>query len=177
MTELNDNFKEAFDLLAGDEFPTFAGIMAGFRRMDLAEEEIAAAKERHPEQAEELHAAFGLLFPPAWARDKTIIYRAWCREILERVASGEPVDAYPTDVELLVALSEMSQKMPFNGVGLCLASRLFAKRVDGKFGPRLFGVDGAGSDTAMMASEALYGRQADELYRQMRDKGARDRRR
>src|SRR5437016_3464821 len=73
-----------------------------FDRMDWAEDEISKAQQRHPECADVLYHAFRLLTPspiPQQASPAEFVYRSHCRELLERVASGQ--DTRPaTDAEI-----------------------------------------------------------------------------
>jgi len=94
----------------------------------IAEDEIEQAAGRHPEAADDLYHAFALLLPAIEARawDTEFVYRAHCRELLERVAAGE--DTKPgTTVECLLAMSEVSKKIPLNGTAAGLYFRLWTR--------------------------------------------------
>jgi len=97
------------------------------RRMEVAEEEITAAKERHPSHREHLQEAFRHLSPTQPLRDLSEdLYRYHCREILDRVVHGK--DVRPgTTAEIVAMLSQVSlETMPSRPATL-LYSRLFAK--------------------------------------------------
>lgn len=104
-----------------------AGAIEGvFSRMELAEEEIEAAKRRHPRLAGRIHQAFLHLCPtPALSSAGEKAFRAHCRELLERVAAGE--DLRPgTAAEVLSILSELSLAAPLDRIGTLLFVKLFA---------------------------------------------------
>jgi hypothetical protein len=80
-----------------------------FERMEWAEQEIAAAQARHPQQAGRIWHSFSLFQPnPGLGRmTSEMVYRSHCREILDRVAAGE--DTRPgTAAEGCCALRNMS---------------------------------------------------------------------
>jgi hypothetical protein len=58
-----------------------------FERMVSAEEEIEAARARHPQHADRLYHSFSLLQPiTGLDRMRTeFVYRSHCRELLDRV--------------------------------------------------------------------------------------------
>jgi len=107
-----------------------------FRAMEIAEEEITRAQERWPGKREEIWDTFkylslGTCSIPEGYSDR--VYRAHCREILERVAGGE--DLRPgTDAECMVALCEMSQMTPLEWDAAALYQRLFERRFEGTRG-------------------------------------------
>lgn len=87
-------------------------ILAAFRRMEIAEEEIAEAKRRSPRARKRLHEAFRFLCPPEVLREKSdALYRAHVRELLGRVKRGEPLEP-GTDAEVLAVFSETSLRAP-----------------------------------------------------------------
>ena len=106
----------------------FAAALDGiFRAMEIAEEEIAAARRRHPEKAAILWDCFMLLNrPPLFRNLHPAIYRHHCRELLERVVAGEDT-RYATDAELLVALCRASLKAPLMDTAEVLYVRLFQR--------------------------------------------------
>lgn len=62
-----------------------------FECMETAEDEIAAARGRHPARDAEINAAFGLLLPQGELGRVERCYRAHCREILDAIGeSREP---------------------------------------------------------------------------------------
>lgn len=98
-----------------------------FDRVDIAEEEIRAAKRRFPTCASEIHAAFALLCPTEPLRDLSEdVFRFHCKEILERVANGHDV-RLGTTAELLGLLSNVSQMAPPTRVSVLLYQELFLR--------------------------------------------------
>ena len=127
---------EPKDLLAeiADLFPGGAGrvIADTFRRMEIAEEEISAARESHPDASTRLEAAFGALVPTeplSGLSDE--LYRHHARELLERAAAG--VDLRPaTAAEMLGALSRGSLTQPPGQTMKLLYFELFSEVFPGK---------------------------------------------
>jgi hypothetical protein len=97
--------KAEFDRLTSK----FAGI---FEMMEAAEEEIAEAIDRHPMKRDIIWNSFTILQPSEILRDLSMqVYRAHCKELLERVAIG--VDTRPgTKAEVLGAISNLSTVAP-----------------------------------------------------------------
>jgi hypothetical protein len=92
--------------------------------MGWAEEEIETAVGEHPEHAQRLSDAFGLLAPTRRLMRTEMVYRAHCREILARVAAGE--DTRPgTAAECCCACCETSQAAPLNVAGAGLYMRMW----------------------------------------------------
>ncbi|MEV7123961.1 hypothetical protein [Kitasatospora griseola] len=93
----------------------------------VAEEEIAAARERHGERDRgPIWGAFLLLQHTEPLEHAPSLYRAHVRELLDRVAAGR--DTRPaTDAELLASLSAGSVQVPAGPGALCLAARLIAR--------------------------------------------------
>ena len=94
------------------------GVISGaFRRMEIAEDEIAAAKTRWPLQAHGLHQAFRILVPSSLIQELSDdVYRSHCRQLLERVAAGaseRDLDA-PTRAELCGAFAALSLAAPLS---------------------------------------------------------------
>ena len=84
--------------------------------VDISEDEIEQAIARHRQAADDLFHAFPLLLPAfgaqAWSTE--FVYRAHCRELLERVATGE--DTPPgTAVECVLAMRQVALAVPLNG--------------------------------------------------------------
>jgi hypothetical protein len=102
-------------------------VRATFARVDIAEEEIQAAKLRFPACASEIHAAFACLCPTDPIRDLSEdVFRFHCREILERVAKAQ--DVRPgTTAEVLGFLADASQLAPPSRFAAFLYQRLFAR--------------------------------------------------
>lgn len=94
-----------------------ATIRLTFRAMEIAEEEIAACTDRHPLASRAVHEAFGILCPNELLREASDrLYRAHCRELLDRVAAGFQVPGLsePTAAELCAALSKLSLAAPLS---------------------------------------------------------------
>lgn len=86
-------------------------INSTFDRMEIAEEEIAAAKKSAPRAEVAIHSALCLLVPNAFLRGGDELYRLHVREILKRVKLGR--DVVPgTDAEVAFALGETTLKAP-----------------------------------------------------------------
>jgi hypothetical protein len=64
------------------------GLAGIFERMDIAEEEITLAQKRHPDASDRLYHSFTLLIPTHERMEYEPVYRAHCRELLDRVAAG-----------------------------------------------------------------------------------------
>jgi hypothetical protein len=126
----------------------FPGSLAGdlrntFGQMAIAEEEIDLARRRHPECSAYLNKVGFLLCMPSEVLLSAAewIYRAHCREILERVADDRDPRP-PSSAELAIAFSETSLKAPLNPTGAGLYARHFlrsAERVDQPLKPELVG--------------------------------------
>jgi hypothetical protein len=107
-------------------FPS--SIRRTFDLMEIAEEEIAAAKARAPEEARaRLHRAFAVLAPGgALAGYPDFVYRAHARELLGRVQRGE--DTRPgTAAEAMIAISRASLVAPPGAQVGALFERLFTE--------------------------------------------------
>lgn len=101
-------------------------VMNVFALMGLAEEEIAAAKDRYPQATELVYDAFRYLAPSPLLRPYPPgdLYRGHCREIIARLVAGQ--DLRPaTDAELLGVFSETSLDAPLNGLGTLLYLQAF----------------------------------------------------
>jgi hypothetical protein len=110
-----------------------SGIGSIFGMMEIAEAEIARAKELYPRREKEIHTAFGVLCPPAQMQQRPALYRVFAREICERIANGcardDALDDI-TDAEMLNALAETSLRVPLNRPGYALYAELFCKYRD-----------------------------------------------
>ncbi len=98
----------ARDVLGG---PLATVVEGTIRRMEIAEDEIAAAKRRCPRRAKSIDAAFLLLCPNDYLRGGDELYRAHCRELLGRVKRDENVEP-ATDAEIAFAMSQASLAAP-----------------------------------------------------------------
>lgn len=125
-----------------------------------AEEEIEAAQLRHGERDRgPLWNSFRLLRPTHQRPWPELVYRAHCRELLNRVAAG--TDTRPaTDAEKLAVLSAASQTAPLNSgaetLYLRIGTRLF---------PNIFA--GAGDVLDIHAYEKVHGSRADDYEAQL----------
>jgi hypothetical protein len=100
-----------------------------FELMGYAEEEIAAAGGQEDDP---VWRSFKLMNPSEMLLRTEIVYRAHCRELIERVKTGQ--DTRPgTDAEM------MSQSAPLNRSAVGLQLRLFKRRLPEQFD--LLGVD------------------------------------
>jgi hypothetical protein len=102
-----------------------SAIIDVFSLMSIAEEEIAKAKERHPEKTDLLHCSFSILRPTDPIRGKAeCVYRSHARELLERTAKGQDTKL-GTIAEVLCVLLDTATKTPLNQEGQALTERLF----------------------------------------------------
>ena len=102
-----------------------------FRCMEIAEDEISAAKARFPLLAKQLDDGFRELCPPAVLRDAgERLYRAYCSELLGRIAGGSPLGP-ATTAELLAVLRAMSLAAPFERAATVLYWDRFAELLPG----------------------------------------------
>lgn len=98
---------------------------SAFTLMDYAEDEIASAIRRHPDHADRLWHSFQLLTPTLDDLGHEVVYRAHCRELLNRVTLGE--DTRPaTAAECCVALMRTSLTAPLTAAAFGLYLRLWA---------------------------------------------------
>lgn len=96
-----------------------------FGQMEWAEDEIAHASQRHPTEADLLFHSFRLLTPTHHLMTTEFVYRAHCRELLERVIAGQ--DTRPgTASEICCACCEASQLAPFTSPAAGLYLRMWA---------------------------------------------------
>ncbi|MFF5085430.1 hypothetical protein ACFY36_51035 [Actinoplanes sp. NPDC000266] len=96
-----------------------------FEAMQIAEEEISAAQNRHPSAKDQIWRSFMLLLPSTSLLIKNeLTYRSHCRELLDRVAAG--ADTRPaTAAECCVALCETSLRVPLNTTAAGLYARMW----------------------------------------------------
>lgn len=126
-----------------------------FDRIGWAEEEIEAAQLRHGEQGRSpLWNSFRLLRMTNDQEWPELLFRAHCRELLDRVAAG--IDTRPaTDAEKISVLSAASKVAPLNSGAETLYLRLGSRMLPGIF-------DQIGDVLDMEAYEKVHGSQADE---------------
>lgn len=97
-----------------------------FESLEWSEEEIAAAMRRHPDQADTIWHSFSLLTPTHDLMVTEFVYRAHCRELLDRVAAGE--DTRPgTAVEVCCVCYEASQRAPLTSPATGLYMRMWSQ--------------------------------------------------
>jgi hypothetical protein len=125
-----------------------------------AEDEIEAAQLRHGERDRgPLWNSFRLLKPTHERAWPELVYRAHCRELLDRVAAG--LDTQPaTDAEKIAVLSAASQTAPLNGGAETLYLRIGTRML-----PDLF--EGIGDVLDIQAYEKVHGSRADDYEAQL----------
>jgi hypothetical protein len=103
-----------------------AGVVSAcFSDVEIAEQEIAKAQKRHPVHAEQIWQSFGKLMPSELLRPKTEkLYRAFCRELLDRIATGQPL-AQATYAELACIFCATSLASPLNQDGAAAYWKVF----------------------------------------------------
>lgn len=99
----------------------YGGICA---QMMWADEEIAAARARHPEHQDLLWHSFPLLRAYDRRLEMEALYRAHCRELLRRVVAGQST-CEGTAAEVLAVMVEISLRAPLNMAGHGLYLRMW----------------------------------------------------
>lgn len=95
-----------------------------FDAMVVAEEQIDAAKLRHPAAPDRIHRSFVLLRPTDALMGYPRLYRAHCAELLDRVARGE--DTRPgTAAECCIALIRTGHLAPLRASAFGLLARMW----------------------------------------------------
>lgn len=95
-----------------------------FDAMAWADEEIQATQHRHPAAKDLIRDSFVLLRPTLPLMRTVAVYRAHCRELLDRVAEGD--DTRPcTAAECCAALSEASLRAPLRSSAVGLYTRMW----------------------------------------------------
>lgn len=108
-----------------DDVPYFRGIYSELAMIELAEDEIDQAQARHPEAADLIKSCFLPLKPSQFLNGAPdMVYRAHVRELLDRVAQGQPL-APGTGVEIMMVLKECSFIAPLNSDATGLYLKLF----------------------------------------------------
>ncbi len=143
-------------------------LFAAFEKMDWAEDEIDQARVRHGEvDRGPLWNSFRAVKQNEPYMADEVIYRAHCREILERVAAGK--DVRPgTDAEMITALRESSLTAPLSSAAACLYFRIAARTFPGLFASVMSVID-------LEAYETVHGTTADDHETWLRAKMTRDR--
>lgn len=100
-------------------------ILGIFKVMELAEDEIRAAKEKHPDEAEAIDRVFKIACPSDPLRGKTdALYIAHVRELIERARTGARYQP-GTKAEVLATILDMSQKAPLTEAAQLCAELLW----------------------------------------------------
>ncbi|NNH73794.1 hypothetical protein HLB23_28735 [Nocardia uniformis] len=131
-----------------------------FDQIGWAEDEIAAAQRRHRGAADQLWHCFVLLKHEHELMRREILFRAHCREILERVAAGHDTRD-GTAAEVVVVLRAACLAVPLTSTGAGLYLRMW--RAAG-----LPPLDRDGHIADQEHYEALVGRQIDDLEADLR---------
>lgn len=114
--------------------PSFNRVCRAFDLIEVAEQEIAAAKRIHPEARELIDGAFLLLVAPSPMLElRDSVYRSHARELLERVVARAKLDL-ATEAEVMVALHYGSLREPLDSRHGALFERLFARVMGDPFG-------------------------------------------
>jgi hypothetical protein len=97
-----------------------------FDQIEWAEQEIQAALGRHPQHAEQIDRSFPLLCPNSGLErmNSEMVYRAHCREILDRVAVGGDTRR-GTAAEVCCAMLETSLRTPITSEAAGLYMRMW----------------------------------------------------
>ncbi|WP_148083799.1 hypothetical protein [Micromonospora sp. Llam0] len=132
--------------------------------MDWAEDEIAKATHRHPDQADAIYHAFSLIRRGHFGLEmpSDFVYRSHAAELLERIAAGADTTV-ATAAELCLVCAETSQLAPMHGAAAGLYFRLWRTAFpDHPCTPEL--VD------QQVPYEMLHGSRIDELEQVLRHK-------
>ncbi|WP_067722788.1 hypothetical protein, partial [Nocardia yamanashiensis] len=133
-----------------------------FEQMQWAEEEIAAAQRRHPAAADLLWHSFILCKHDHPKMLREILFRAHCREILDRVVAGRDTrDGTAAEVILVTYAASLVAPMNTTGTGLYL--RMWRKA-------GLPPLDPEGHIADQEHYEALKGSRIDDLEAELRRK-------
>ncbi|WP_367135827.1 hypothetical protein [Saccharothrix sp. HUAS TT1] len=145
------------EILGGDLFKAMG---TAFDRIEWAEDEIQRAMRRNPAEADLLYHSFELLKATHDRMDSERVFRAHCRELLQRVVNRE--DTRPgTAAEVCCIASDASKVTPLNTSAAGLYFRMWQKAF-----PDL--VPAIESD--LPHYEALKGSQIDDLEAESRRK-------
>ena len=139
-----------------------------FRAMSWAEDEVELAQDRHglSERGLLWRTGFMAVRAPDLI-DSEPLFRAHCREILDRIAAGMPLEP-GTDAEILFVLRAASLRAPMQPGVDCLYFRLFARMFPYMAGDLITNAD-------LAAYESVHGGAADDHEARLRAKLARDR--
>ncbi len=104
----------------------FEMLAAEFDRMELAEDEIRKAQIRHPAHRDRLWHSFSLLKPNMGLKRMAseLVYRAHCRELLERVVAGTDTRS-GTAAEVCCVVLETGELSPLTSAAVGLHLRMW----------------------------------------------------
>ncbi len=104
------NFDAMDKVLGTSKMSSFADI---FDKMEIAGEEVESARKRWPNASDEIDQAFMILVPSQFMgeRPSNNVYRAYCRELLDRVANHKNLDE-PTAAEMVMVFYNTSLFAP-----------------------------------------------------------------
>ena len=161
MTDVDIAVKMA-EALGDDALSRVLGEIAlVLRQLDWAEEEMSHAQELHPDDADVLYHAVGLLVPTHSRMTAEFVYRSHCRELLGRAGRGE--DTRPaTWAEIACACSEASMVAPMTDTGFGTYARAWNEAQFPMTFPDM-------SDT-LKHVEGLHGPEIDDMISQLRRK-------
>jgi|ERR1700742_253971 len=115
------------ELFGGGASGLFAVMAEAFDQMELAEDEIRKAQDRHPAHRDRLYHSFSLLKPNMGLERMAseMVYRAHCRELLERVVAG--TDTRPgTAAEVCCVMLETTKLAPLTSAAAGLYMRMWS---------------------------------------------------
>lgn len=125
--ELDPKVEELLEFLG----PLGSDVRGLFALMGVAEEELATAKKKHPLAEFAIQKAFSILAPDAkfFIKKHTELYRAHCRELLDRIIAGASKKELRlgTRAEVLSVMSGWSLEHPLGEQGAALFFTLFAE--------------------------------------------------
>jgi hypothetical protein len=108
-----------------DLLPQTAAVAATLAQTKWAEDEITAGQDRHPDQADLLYHCFTLLKPTTPPMTTQFVYRAHCRELLDRMAeAGDPRE--PTNAEIAIGCAHVSLVIPLSRAAMTLYMRAWS---------------------------------------------------
>ncbi|MEU5407412.1 hypothetical protein [Nocardia asteroides] len=123
MTDTHATIEPLLRRLTGTEFTTT--LLSALTQTDWAEDEIhQAQQQRHPDVADVLFRGFSLLTATHSRMSTEFVYRAHARELLDRVATGQPTKP-GTAVEVVLSLMQVSLVTPLNTAAFGLYLRMW----------------------------------------------------
>lgn len=161
MDQKTQEMLSAMGELLPEDKGLFDGLGAMFEQMEIAEDEIVKARGGNEEPGDDpVWKSFTILRPYAEMVD--FVYRAHCRELIERVKSG--ADTTPaTDAEMAVMFSNVTLEHPVKPAAAGLYMRIFKRAFPDKF-PQVM------TERDLEAYELVHGDEMDELERFTRDR-------